>query len=311
MHTRSTGFLGLFSQVLLTILSLSTTVLPVFADGGEVFRDEANFSEWTVVGPEGGDVRSIAVDPRDKDKLYISTLDGQIHVSADAGRSWKLLVNLDEPQLIIDDLFVDRRDSNVIYASGHRGIRAGGFFKSTDGGKTWKKAPQLRGEAIHAMTQSDFDPDQIFAGSTTGVWRSLESGETWEKIQSGNMPINVNALAIAPRNTPTIYAGTTYRPYKSTDSGKSWRLIKDGMIDDSDIFAITVNETNRDHLIASACSGIYESMNGGEKWRKIQGIPSTARRTRDILQHPSNPEPFLPARPKASGCRQMAVRPGE
>src|SRR5688500_16834030 len=37
----------------------------------------------------------------------------------------------------------------------------------------------------------------------------------------------------------------------------------------------------------SACSGIYESKNGAETWRKVQGIPSQSRRTRAILQHPS------------------------
>ncbi len=42
-----------------------------------------------------------------------------------------------------------------------------------------------------------------------------------------------------------------------------------------------------EHIIASACSGIYESFNGGQQWRKIQGIPAQSRRTRDILQHPS------------------------
>jgi photosystem II stability/assembly factor-like uncharacterized protein len=61
------------------------------------------------------------------------------------------------------------------------------------------------------------------------------------------------------------------------------------MIDDSDVFAITINSRNPDHIIASACSGIYESFNAGEQWKKIQGIPAQSRRTRDILQHPSRP----------------------
>jgi len=69
----------------------------------------------------------------------------------------------------------------------------------------------------------------------------------------------------------------------------NWRLIKAGMIDDSDVFAITVNSNNRNHIFASACSGIYESLNGGEQWKKIQGIPSTSRRTRALIQHPSIP----------------------
>jgi photosystem II stability/assembly factor-like uncharacterized protein len=61
------------------------------------------------------------------------------------------------------------------------------------------------------------------------------------------------------------------------------------MIDDSDVFAIEIDETRPDHVIASACSGIYESHNAGANWRKVQGIPSQSRRTRDIMQHPAMP----------------------
>ncbi|HBE81655.1 MAG TPA: YCF48-related protein [Pyrinomonadaceae bacterium] len=269
----------------LIAVSIPTTLL---ADGN-VFKDPKNFAEWTVVGPDGGDVRAIAIDPKDPERIYISTLDGQIHSSSDGGRTWQMLVNLDKPQLVIDDMFVDSRDSNVIYAAGHRHKAPGGFFKSKDGGKTWKESKELRNESIHAMTQSESDPENLFVGTTSGVWVSRNSGDDWEKISSGSMPINVNSLAIDPRSRDTIFAGTWWRAYKSTDAGKSWKLIKDGMIDDSDVFAIDINERNRDHIFASACSGIYESLDGGEKWKKIQGIPSTSRRTRAILQHPSQP----------------------
>jgi photosystem II stability/assembly factor-like uncharacterized protein len=262
----------------------------VLADGdGNVFRDPARFSDWTVVGPNGGDVRVVTIDPRDKNRLYISTLDGQIHTSADGGKTWTLLVNLNQPQLVLDQLFVDARDSKVIYTSGHRGKFAGGFFKTVDGGATWKEAKDLRGEAIHAMTQAKDDPNMLFVGTTHGVFVSKDSGDDWEKISSETMPVNLNSMAIDPRRSTTIYAGTNWRPYKSTDGGKSWRLIKAGMIDDSDVFAVTIDPRNAEHIIASACSGIYESFSGGDNWKKIQGIPSQSRRTRDIVQHPTLP----------------------
>ena len=273
---------------LILVLAFVSLLAPtfVFADGNK-FADPENFSVWSVVGPNGGDVRSIAIDPRDKDRLYVSTLDGQIHTSSDGGKNWRLLVNLNEPQLVLDQLFVDSRDSKIIYTSGHRGKRAGGFFKTKDGGATWKESKELKGEAIHAMTQSADDPNVLFVGTTGGVWESRDSGDDWKKIASETMPINVNSMAVDPRKNSTIYAGTQWRPYKSTDSGKSWKLIKDGMIDDSDVFAVTVDPRNAEHIIASACSGIYESFNGGNKWAKIQGIPSQSRRTRDLVQHPS------------------------
>jgi photosystem II stability/assembly factor-like uncharacterized protein len=273
------------------VLTLGVSALPVNAAAadGNIFRDPAKFSDWEVVGPNGGDVRTVTIDPRDKDRLYISTMDGQIHTSADGGKTWLLLTSLNQPQLILDQLFVDSRDSKVIYTSGHRGKGAGGFFKSKDGGLNWKEAKELRKEAIHAMTQATDDPNMLFVGTTNGVWVSKNSGDDWEKIESATMPVNVNSMAIDPRRNTTIYAGTWWRPYKSTDSGKSWRLIKNGMIDDSDVFAVTINPRNAEHIIASACSGIYESFNGGERWAKIQGIPSQSRRTRDIVQHPSIP----------------------
>src|SRR5688500_3548020 len=278
------------SIVALLVFFLLGTSVPLSAStDGNVFVDSEKFSEWRVMGPNGGDVRAVAIDPRDKNRLYISTLDGQIHTSADGGKTWLILVSFNKGQLVLDQLFVDSRDSKVIYTSGHRGKLPGGFFKSTDGGVTWKEAKELRNEAIHAMTQAKDNPDMLFVGTTNGVWASKNSGDDWEKISSETMPINVNSMAVDPRRSSTLYAGTWWRPYKSTDSGKSWRLIKNGMIDDSDVFAVTIDPRNAEHIIASACSGIYESFNGGEKWAKIQGIPAQSRRTRDIVQHPSLP----------------------
>lgn len=279
-----------FTTFLLFALIVSTGIFPAFADGNNnIITDPDKFSSWEVMGPNGGDVRVVAIDPKDKNRLYISTLDGQIHTSADGGKTWSLLVNLNEPQLILDQLMVDSTDSKIIYTSGHRYKAAGGFFRTTDGGATWKEAKELHNESIHSMTQSTHDPSVLLVGTLSGVWESRNSGESWAKISSPTMPINIDSMAIDPRNTSTMYAGTWWRAYKTTDSGKSWRLIKNGMIDDSDVFAITVNPKNAEHIVASACSGIYESFNGGEKWAKIQGIPSQSRRTRDILQHPSVP----------------------
>ncbi|MBV9216912.1 MAG: hypothetical protein JO053_12125, partial [Acidobacteria bacterium] len=280
-----------FASSILVVFALLTACPALLAangpDGAPTAADK--FTEWNVVGPEGGDVRVITIDPRDKNRLYVSTLDGQIDTSSDGGHTWRLLVNLNQPGLILDNLMVDSRDSKIIYASGHRHEAPGGFFRTTDGGATWKEAKELRAESIHSLTQSSMDPNILLAGTIDGVWQSKDSGASWEKIQSPTMPVNVDSLAMDPRNTSTLYAGTWWRPYKSTDSGKSWRLIKEGMIDDSDVFAVTLDPRNPEHIVASACSGIYESFDAGDLWKKINGIPSQSRRTRDIMQHPTIP----------------------
>jgi photosystem II stability/assembly factor-like uncharacterized protein len=287
-------------QIGLRINILVAIAVMLFLSAGSLFASDddnnessgksVKFNDWEIVGPSGGDVRVITIDPRDKDRLYIGTLDGQIHTSGDGGKTWRLLVNFNKPQLILDQLFVDSRDSNIIYASGHRHKEPGAFFKTTDGGATWKEAKELRGESIHSMVQSKLDPNVILVGTINGIWVSEDSGDDWKKISSDTMPTSpIGSLAIDPRTNDTIFAGTWWRAYKSTDSGKSWRLIKNGMIDDSDVFAITIDSKNPNHIIASACSGIYESLNNGEKWAKVNGIPSQSRRTRDIVQNPSIP----------------------
>ncbi len=72
-----------------------------------------HFEGWQSVGPSGGDVRSVVIDPKDKNRLFISTLDGQVYLSKDAGNSWQLTANFNRPQLILDQLIIDSRDSQV------------------------------------------------------------------------------------------------------------------------------------------------------------------------------------------------------
>lgn len=277
----------LFKEKLRRSFGVLFCVLTMFSAVVLASDPAGSFSGWQTVGPSGGDTREIVIDPKDKNHLYVSTIDGQVYASYDAGKTWTMLVNFNRPQLILDQLIVDPRDSKVIYTSGHRHKEPGGFFKTMDGGKTWKEAKDLKNEAIHAMVQSSSNPDFIVVGSVTGVWASKDAGENWKKMESATAPITIDSLAIDPRDDDTIYAGTFWRAFKTTDGGKSWRVISNGMIDDSDVFAVDIDPRNPDNVFASACSGIYYSANKGEKWAKVQGIPAQARRTRDILQHPS------------------------
>src|SRR5713101_7278110 len=248
-------------------------------------------TEWRITGPSGGDVRALVVDPNDPDRFYFGTLDGQLYTSTDGAHTWRLLVNFNRPRLFVDHIIVDPRNSKVLYVATHRHKDPGGFFKSVDGGLTWRESPELRNEAVHSLTQSQRDPNVLMVGTFNGIFRSADSGDTWTPLPTANTAglVHVESLAIDPRDTNVIYAGTWYLPYKTTDGGRTWRVIKNGIIDDSDIFAINLDPRNPNHIIASACSGIYETRDAGEGWHKVQGIPSQSRRTRAILQHPTIP----------------------
>ena len=248
-------------------------------------------SDWQTTGPAGGDVRALVVDPSDADRFYFGTLDGQIYTSTDGGRNWRLLVNFNRPQLFVDNIIVDPRDPRTLYVATHRHKEPGGFFKSTDGGLTWRESRELRNEAIYSLRQADANPNLLIVGTFNGIFRSNDSGATWTQLPTSTTAglEHVESLAIDPRDTNVIYAGTWHLPYKSVDGGKSWRSVKTGIIDDSDVFAIDIDPRDANHVIASACSGIYETHNAGDNWNKVEGIPSQSRRTRAIMQHPSIP----------------------
>jgi photosystem II stability/assembly factor-like uncharacterized protein len=275
-------------QKLLTILTI-TILLSSFSVNGSTPNDTVKFDTFQMVGPAGGDIRSIVIDPKDKNRLYATTLDSQVYTSKDAGKSWTYLITFDRPQITLDNIEIDKSDSNSIYVSGHRLIAPGGFWRSRDGGETWKESKDLKNEAIHALTQSEKDPKVMIVGTYGKVFVSRNSGEDWKAVDDNSFFANlfVDSVAIDPRDTNIMYAGTSWRAYKTTDAGKTWKRISAGMIDDSDVFAIDIDTKNPDHIIASACSGIYESFNAGDLWKKINGIPSASRRTRAILQNPA------------------------
>lgn len=283
--------------LLLLLFTLFLTVLPGSGRPGTALAlsDSANpaaySQDWRATGPQGGDVRALVVDPQDSARFYFGTLDGQIYVSSDAAKSWSLLYNFNIPRLFVDHIIVDPRNSKTLYIGAHRHKDPGGFFKSVDGGHSWRTSAELKSEAIHSLAQSSSNPDLLIAGTFNGIYRSNDAGGTWEQLPTSSTPglVHVESLAIDPRNPEVIYAGTWYLPYKTTDGGRTWAIIKNGIIDDSDIFAIDIDPRDRNHIIASACSGIYETRNAGGNWRKVQGIPSQSRRTRAIMQHPSVP----------------------
>jgi photosystem II stability/assembly factor-like uncharacterized protein len=274
-----------YRTVIITFILLAMSSL-LFAQP----KSEKVFSNWQVVGPTGGDIRMIAIDPKNKNRLFITTLDSQVYNSTDAGKSWKHLVTLYRPQLTLDYILIDSSDSNRIYVTGHRHKEPGGFFYSNDGGINWKESNDIKNEAIHSVTQSAMNPSMFVAGVSEKVYISMNSGETWKSVANNTPFANllVDSVVVDPRDAKTIYAGTTHRAWKTKDGGETWKLIKEGMIDDTDVFGIDLNRENPDHLFANGCSGIYESLNGGEKWTKVSGIPSSSRRTKALLRNPTD-----------------------
>jgi photosystem II stability/assembly factor-like uncharacterized protein len=263
------------------LLALLAIALPSFAQP----------QSWQPVGPPGGDVISLAISPQNS--LYLGTADGHIFISRDAGSHWALRGRVSSRHdAVIQKLLVDRRDENHLLAAvWFQDVNAGGaLYGSNDAGATWSVAG-LSGEILRTVEQSPSSPEIFVAGTRSGVFRSTDAAQSWQRISPAGDPElrNVDSVAIDPRDPQTIYAGTYHLPWKTTDAGKTWNAVSSGMIDDSDVMSLRVDASSSARIFASACSGIYRSENAGALWTKLQGIPYSSRRTQSIVQDPQDP----------------------
>jgi len=269
----------------------------VFFIGLLLIAAGARAQVWKPLGPPGGDVHSLAMDPSHPGKLFLGTADGHIFGSQDDGEHWRLLGRAGARQdAVITAIVVDPRDADVLFASARTQDPAagGGIFRSSDGGRSWRTSG-LEGQAVRALAIAPSDADILVAGTLDGVYRSHDNGKSWNRISPEHHEElrNLDSLAVDPRDPQTIYAGTFHLPWKTTDGGQSWRPIHDGMIDDSDVMSLFVDRATPGRVYAGACSGIYRS--DADEWQKIQGIPYAARRTSTITQDPGHPDSVFAA----------------
>src|ERR1700688_147276 len=247
---------------------------------------------WQVVGPDGGDARSLAYDAHNPDHILLGTSTGQMFSSDDAGRNWSRLARLGGDDYVLDHISIDHQDPKRIYVSAWSvsSQQIGEIFRTKDGGRNWETLPAMHGKSIRALAMFKADSRILVAGALDGVYRSNNGGDTWERMSPANSSEikNIESIAVDPKDPNTVYAGTWHLAWKTTDAGANWQHINKGMIDDSDVFSVIVDHDNPSVVFASACSGIYKSETGGNLFSKIQGIPFSARRTRVLKQDPTN-----------------------
>ncbi len=248
---------------------------------------------WIALGPDGGDARRLAPDPRDPRHLYLGAVDGWIYESHSAGESWQRLAQVGQrDDLVLDSIVVDPANPrHLIVGAWVLSHPDGGIFVSNDAGLHWTSQAEMRGQSVRALAISSVNPRIVVAGSLQGVFRSQDGGAHWTQISPPESKEihEIASVAIDPKDPNIIYTGTWHLPWKTTDGGEHWNNIKQGIIDDSDVFSIIVDPDSPKTVYASACSGIYKSEDAGLLFHKVQGIPSTARRTRVLLEDPQNP----------------------
>ena len=156
---------------------------------------------WIPIGPDGGDVRSLAADPGNPNRIYLGTAGGALYRSETGGRSWyRLMPGFPRRNQNLDELVVSPHGTLFVgFWDVH--ARGGGVAVSADGGETFSFG--LEGESVRALRIAPSDPKFVVAGSLSGVFLSPDGGGTWRRITPlGHDELrNVESVAIDPRDT--------------------------------------------------------------------------------------------------------------
>ncbi len=191
--------------------------------------------------------------------------------------------------------------SNVFYF----GAAAGGVWKTTDAGGTWKPLFDAQSNlSIGAIAVAPGNPDILYVGTGenglrgnmtwgNGVYRSADGGKTWTSIGLKDSR-QIGAIVVDPTNPDIVLVaaiGHAFGPnhergvFRTTDGGKTWTqvLFKD---DHTGAIDITLDPHNPKIVYAALWqvertpwsltsggpgSGLYRSADGGVTWTQLQG----------------------------------------
>lgn len=174
---------------------------------------------------------------------------------------------------------------------------------------------------VSALATSPSDPDLYYAaGADGGVWRSNNTGQSWQALTDSMPTLAIGSLALDPGNEQVIYAGTgepNYANhsryglgiYKSTDGGDTWQQLGAEVFSGRTISSIVVSHADNDVVYASVARaggfpnsvelaaakghpqaegslGVFRSEDGGASWELLPNLPNLA--VTDLIMHPSN-----------------------
>ncbi|MBI4811471.1 MAG: hypothetical protein HY800_08570, partial [Ignavibacteriales bacterium] len=212
----------------------------------EISRTISGGSIWDPIGPLNlqGRSKSVAINPLNPNTIYVGTASGGLWRSftGGLGGDWEQ-VKLGQPALGISAIVIDPTDTNTIYlGTGEvyrynnsvgglvirttRGSYGIGILKTTNGGQTWTKSLDWsynQQSGIQTIKMNPLNPHTLWATTTEGLYRTVNSGANWESVIPAGM-----AIDIAIHLTDTNYVMCTFGNFtnsitmRTTDGGNNW-----------------------------------------------------------------------------------------
>ncbi len=245
-------------------LNSNPDLLYVGAAAGGLWRSENGGYSWTPIfeHEKAASIGAIALNQHNPDEIWVGTGEGNprnslnsgygVYRTLDRGRSWTYM-GLGETHNI-HRIIMHPDDPKTLWVaaigSPWSEQEARGVYKTTDGGKTWKKTlfvdvktgcadlvidPANPNKLIAAMWEHRRWPWFFKSGGPgSGLYMSVDGGETWQKrTDADGLPkgdLGRIGLAIAPGKTDIVYALVEAKKnglYKSEDGGWSWSLVSE------------------------------------------------------------------------------------
>jgi photosystem II stability/assembly factor-like uncharacterized protein len=302
------------------------------ATGGGVWKTEDAGITWRPVGDgqiTTGSIGSIDVALSNQDHVWVGTGSAAIRSnviigrgvfkSTDAGRNFQFAGLKDAGQ--IGTIRIHPTNPDVVWAAASGSpfgpTEERGVFKTTDGGKTWRKTLYVDTEhgardvevdwqnpnVLYAATYRGFRKgwDIISGGPADkgGIWKSVDAGDSWKKISSG-LPAKLIGkidLDIARSNPKVIYAmieapGPEGGLYRSNDAGESWSLVNNSaQLRQRPFYFNYVNASPKDeNTVFVSALNFHKSTDGG---KTFSAITTPHGDNHGMWINPDNPDIFL------------------
>lgn len=248
---------------------------------GGIFKSTNGGVLWDTL-IRGVTVRDLDIHPKNSQILYATlgsnalTISGIIKTT-DGGNNWARADSGIQMDWEVGPwvLAIDPKNPDTLYA-GTGGFGSGGFYRSTDGGKSWKNSsPLITGYSAIAVQP---DSSHVVYAGTDGagdVFRSRDYGVTWSPALLDKAGI-IFSIQFGINST-TIYVGSSYHTnttskvgiFKSTDDGATWTNPILGLPEPASISDIEVmNDNGIERVLIAAGWGAYQSIQG-ENWEKV------------------------------------------
>lgn len=266
-----------------------------------IYKSRDSGQSWTNLsqGMSYSRVIAMAIDPTYPATVYAGTKGDAVYKSHDGGQRWiSMRTGLDDATItsVVNQFIFDPADAQHIFLATTMGV-----FETKNGGEQWTKRMEGMKEVLMVVTLA-MDPTRpsiLYAGTSGGVYKSIDQAGHWEKVNNGLVPpdmlktsraLNVTSILVDPYAPDTVYAATLSGLYKTTDAARAWTRVG-GSLADQMIITMVLDRTRQGVIYITGRDGVHRSEDGGTTWKLMNtGLATT--NVRAIAQSATDPKVF-------------------